>query len=248
MEPKNFFILLLIFIINTNLTFEESCQKITCTSSLSNGMCIKVQSLESLFQECPAGQICAPDSDDPIQDAYCVESKKNNFKKLPTLPCENNDDCLSGICKGNKCIGKMFGETCQSASDCYYDYTCRKDSDNEYKCLEPITTGNKCEMDTDCVHESGCLNNICTKYFSLENNQRGSDVGNQYLSFCKSGYSDYIGICQNLSLINETEECNEEKICTYKNTLTGELIKKEENCLCGYNPEQKKYCLFGSAN
>ena len=248
MEQKNFLLILLIFLINASLTFEESCQKISCTSSLTNGMCIKVLSLTSLFQECPTGTICAPESDDPITDAYCVENKINNFKKLPSLPCSQNEDCLSGVCEGNFCLGKMFGENCQTASDCDYDYTCRKDSDNQYKCLEPITTGNKCELDTDCVHESGCLNHVCTQYFSLENDQRGSDIANQDLSFCKSGYSDFIGICQNLSLINETDECNEEKKCTYNNTLTGELIKKEENCLCGYNPEGKKYCLLGSAN
>jgi hypothetical protein len=147
-------LILLIFLINSEFTCEESCQKITCTSSLTNGVCIKVLSLTSLFQECPTGQICAPESDDPIQDAYCVENKINNFKRLPSLPCTQNEDCLSGSCIGNKCIGKMFGESCLSASDCDYDYTCRKDTDNQYKCLDPITTGNKCELDTDCVHES----------------------------------------------------------------------------------------------
>ena len=79
MEQKNFLLILLIFLINASLTFEESCQKISCTSSLTNGMCIKVLSLTSLFQECPTGTICAPESDDPITDAYCVENKINNF-------------------------------------------------------------------------------------------------------------------------------------------------------------------------
>ena len=248
MKQKYFIHLLLILIINTSFTLEESCQKIECSTSLPKNTCIKVLELTSIFQECPEGQICSIDSDDPIQDASCVAYKKNNFKRLPSLPCEQNEDCLSGICNDKKCVGKIYGEECNTASDCIYDYTCRKDLDNKYKCLEPITTGNKCELDTDCVHESGCLNNTCTKYFSLENNQRGSDISNPYLSFCKSGYSDFIGICQNLTLINETQECNEENKCTYNNSLTGELITKEQNCLCGYNPEGKKYCLLGSAN
>ena len=248
MAQKYFIFSLLIFLIIINLTKEEACQKIECTSSLPKDTCIKVMSSVSMFQECPSGQRCSPEFDDPILDANCIDYKENNFKRLPSLPCEKNEDCLSGICQNKYCLGKLFEETCQSASDCEYGYTCRKDSNNEYKCLEPITTGNKCEMDTDCVHESGCLDHICTQYFSLENNQKGNYISNQNLSFCKSGYSDFIGICQNLSLINETNECNEENKCTYNNTITGELIKKEENCLCGYNPDGKKYCLLGSAN
>ena len=248
MAQKYFIFSLLIFLIIINLTKEEACQKIECTSSLPKDTCIKVMSSVSMFQECPSGQRCSPEFDDPILDANCIDHKENNFKRLPSLPCEKNEDCLSGICQNKYCLGKLFEETCISASDCEYGYTCRKDLNNEYKCLEPITTGNKCEMDTDCVHESGCLDHICTQYFSLENNQKGNYISNQNLSFCKSGYSDFIGICQNLSLINETNECNEENKCTYNNTITGELIKKEENCLCGYNPDGKKYCLLGSAN
>ena len=248
MAQKYFIFSLLIFLIIINLTKEEACQKIECTSSLPKDTCIKVMSSVSMFQECPSGQRCSPEFDDPILDANCIAHKENNFKRLPSLPCEKNEDCLSGICQNKYCLGKLFEETCISASDCEYGYTCRKDLNNEYKCLEPITTGNKCEMDTDCVHESGCLDHICTQYFSLENNQKGNYISNQNLSFCKSGYSDFIGICQNLSLINETNECNEENKCTYNNTITGELIKKEENCLCGYNPDGKKYCLLGSAN
>ena len=249
MEQKFYFFILLIILIDTKFTKEQSCQKIECSSSLPNDICIKVESLTSLFQECPTGKVCAPNTDDPIEDAKCIDSKPNNFKKLPSLPCEQNEDCLSGECgEDKKCSGKFPGDICKSASECIYDYTCRKDTDNEYRCLEPIITGNKCDIDTDCVHESGCLNNICTQYFSLENDQRGSDINSQDLSFCKSGYSNFVGICQNLTLINETDECNEENKCTYNNTLTGELIKKEENCLCGYNPDGKKYCLLGSGN
>ena len=40
------------------------------------------------------------------------------------------------------------------------------------------------------------MNNICTEYFSIENEQKGSDINNEYLSFCKSGYSDFLWFCQ----------------------------------------------------
>ena len=248
MAQKHFIFVLLIIYINLIHSIEESCQKIQCSTNLPKDTCIKVSNDISSFQECPTGQICDIDFDDPIYDAKCIESKKNNFKRLPTLPCEQNDECLSGVCEKNQCKGQLDGETCTKTSDCVYGYTCRKDSNDTYRCLEPITTGNKCEKDSDCVHNSGCMNNICTEYFSLDNEQKGGDLNNEYLSFCKSGYSDFLGFCQNLTLINETNDCNENNICTYNNTITGELIKKEENCLCGYNPDGKKYCLLGSGN
>ena len=98
MEQKFYFFILLIILINTNFTKEQSCQKIECSSSLPNDICIKVESLTSLFQECPAGKVCAPNTDDPIEDAKCIDSKPNNFKRLPSLPCEQNENCLSGEC------------------------------------------------------------------------------------------------------------------------------------------------------
>ena len=249
MSKKLFLFILLLITTNSLIPKESnSCQKIECSSSLSEGYCIKVESSTSLFQECPSDQKCSPESDDPIQDAKCVPSKQNDFKRLPSLPCENNNDCLSDNCVNNKCKGKAFKESCISTTECEYGYTCRKDSDNTYKCLEPITTGNKCEKDTDCIHNCGCLNNLCTEYFSKDNTEKGSEFGNDILSFCKSGYSDFLGFCQNLTLLNETKECSSENKCKYKNTLTEEIIEKEENCLCGYNTEGNKYCLLGSGN
>ena len=247
---KTLFLLVLLIIYTNSLLPNEvnSCQKIQCVSSLPQDTCIKVEGSTSLFQECPSDKICSIEIDDPIQDSKCISTKPNNFKRLPSLPCDNNDDCISGSCQSKKCTGKTFGEICNSATECFYDYTCRKDSDNKYKCLEPITTGNKCEKDTDCVHDSGCLNNICTEYFSIDNTKKGSDFNNEILSFCKSGYSDFLGFCQNITLLNEKKECSSENKCKYNNTLTGEIIEKEENCLCGYNTEGNKYCLLGSGN
>ena len=251
MSKNIFFFIILILGINSLFPKEsDSCQKIQCTtSSLTQDMCIKVESSTSLFQECPSGKICNPEIDDPIQDALCITYKENDFKRLPSLPCEADEDCITNSCVNKKCSGKDLNQKCNSSSECLYGYTCRKDySDNLYKCLEPITIGNNCEKDTDCVHNSGCLNNICTEYFSIDNNQKGSDFNNDILSFCKSGFTDFLGICQNITLLNETETCSSENKCKYNNTLTGEIVEKEENCLCGYNTEGNKYCLLGSGN
>ena len=247
METNFLIILLLLTFANSKLISESFCQKIECSESLDTDTCVKVSSATSFLKECPTGKICNIEFDDPIQDSKCVEEEKTKFKRLPTLPCETNDDCLSGECKGNTCVGKYGGEKCNSPSDCVYGYTCRKDSDNIYKCLDPITTGNKCEYHTDCVGESGCLNNICTPYFSVENNQYGSDYPNEELSCCKSGYSDELGKCINLTLIEENSRCSEDNKCKYSNE-NNETVEINSNCLCGYNTEGDRYCLLGSGN
>ena len=56
-----------------------------------------------------------------------------------------------------------------------------------------------------------------------------------------------MGICQNLTLINGSMECSEENKCKYNNSY-GELLTIDNNCLCGYNTQGKKYCLLGSGN
>ena len=188
MIKKPLIFILLIFFIKSQIPTLDSCQKIQCSNSLEEDACIQVESTTSFFKECPKGKICDIESDDPIKNSKCIENKIK-FKRLPTLPCESDDDCLSGHCLANKCLGKYYREKCNSATDCVYDLTCRKDSDNIYKCLEPITTGNICEIDTDCSNESGCLNNICTKYFSLENNQISRYFINDELSFFCNSFS-----------------------------------------------------------
>ena len=241
--------LLLIFIItfiNSLIPNEDICQKIQCSDDIGAGTCVKVDSRTSYFKECPIGEICEIEFDDPIIDSKCIKKPKA-FKKLPTLPCKSNEECLSNICSQGICLGKQKGENCSLVTDCDYGYTCRKDSDNNFKCLEPITTGNNCDYDTDCINECGCLKNICTKYFSLDNNQQGSDLSNQELSFCKSGYSNELGICQNLTSINENYMCSNNNKCKY-NTSDGEIITMDFNCLCGYNQEGRRYCLLGSGD
>jgi hypothetical protein len=241
-----YLIFIIIIIINFEISLEDTCQKIECSNSLSDEICVQVNGETSYFKECPSGEICEIEFDDPVLNSECKPNTKK-IKRLPTLPCDSNDDCLSDHCNGNQCLGKYDGEKCNSVTDCVYGLTCRKDSNNIYRCLHPITTGNKCEYDTDCVGESGCLNNVCTKYYSLENNQKSRDLINEELSFCKSGYSNELGICLNLTLINETDECTQSNKCQYNNEF-GETINIDNNCLCGYNTEGKKYCLLGSGN
>ena len=250
------FILSLISIICLETPVEESCQKIECNQDLPSGTCIKVESTISLLKPCPSSQICSNEIEDPIEDSTCKEQEKDfiPFKRLPSLPCKDNKECISDKCSQNKCIGVNDGETCKNTHDCNYGKTCRKEKleDNTYKCLNPLKEGGKCEKDTDCELSCGCKEGKCTKYFSLENWEKtgGTDSGNDF-NFCKSGYVNEVGICMNISLQNQTTECSFDSPCIYE--YKDEQDKNQtmiihQNCLCGYNPFGKKYCLIGSGN
>ena len=236
---------------------EDYCQKIQCYPNLSSGTCIKVESSTSLLNPCPSSKICDNDIEDPIQDAICKEQDKDYipFKKLPSLPCKDSKECLSDKCMSDKCVGINDGDTCKNSYDCNFGKTCRKESDKQdalYKCLDPLKEGDKCQLDTDCELNCGCRQGICTKYFSLENWAKtgGKDYGKDF-TFCKSGYVNEVGICMNISLKKDITECSSDSPCEYNyqdENNENKSIIIHQNCLCGYNPFGKKYCLIGSGN
>ena len=255
MSKLNFLITFfsLFLIINSTTENEDFCQKVECYPGLAIGTCIKVESTISLLNPCPSSQYCETNIEDPIEDSFCEEKKDIlPFKKLPTLPCNDSSECISGYCNAYKCNGGGEGDDCQSVVDCIYGKTCRQESKDIYKCLDPVKEGGKCYMDTDCELDYGCREGICTKYFSLDNWEKtgGSDYENDF-NFCKSGYVNEVGICMNISLKNDITECSFDSPCEYQyedeNKTTKNIII-HQNCLCGYNPFGKKYCLIGSGN
>ena len=246
---------LIIFIISQNSN-SDYCQKIKCYSDVEPDICIKVESTISLMNPCPDSKICDISSEDPIIDSYCVAKSKLPFKKLPSLPCNESDECISGKCDypNQKCIGTFDGDECNKPEECNYGKTCRKklNEDLTKKCIDPLKEGEECELDTDCEINCGCMKGVCTKYFSLENfEQTGGLDYDSDLNFCKSGYVNEVGICMNISLKNEITECSDLSPCEYEykdeKYETQNLII-HSNCLCGYNPFGKKYCLLGSGN
>ena len=250
------FILSLISIISIQTPNEDTCQKIECNSNLPTGTCIKVESTTSLLNPCPSSQICSNEFEDLIEDAFCQDKDKDflPFKKLPSLPCNDSSECLSNKCMQDKCIGVDDGDSCNNAYDCNYGKTCRKENieENVYKCLDPVKEGEKCEIDTDCELSCGCREGVCTKYFSLENWEKtgGRDYGKDF-NFCKSGYVNEVGICMNISLLNQTTECSFDSPCVYyyqDEQDHNQSLIIHQNCLCGYNPFGKQYCLIGSGN
>ena len=232
---------------------EEYCQKIQCYPDLDSNTCIKIDSSITLLKPCPSSLMCDNSNEDPIDDKTCEDKSKIiiPFKKLPSLPCNDSSECISNICMNNQCQGIKDGDSCHFSYECYYGKTCRKEG-KIYKCLDPVKEGEKCEIDTDCEINCGCKNGKCTKYFSLNNWEKtdGKDFG-QDLNLCKSGYANELGFCMNISLKNDVTECSPDSYCQYEykdenNEIQNIII--HQNCLCGYNPFGKRYCLLGSGN
>lgn len=256
---KNFYFLLLsIFIfVTTKTPNSEFCQKIKCYSEIGTDTCIKVESRVSLMNPCPNSKICNSPSEDPIDDSYCIDKNLFAFKKLPSLPCDSIEECISSNCDffNHVCVGKGDGDGCDKPEDCNYGKTCRKHfelDENFKKCLDPMKEGDKCEVDTDCEINCGCMKGICTQYFSLDNWEQtgGLDYFSDF-NFCKSGYVNEVGICMNISLQNEITECSDLSPCQYEYEEQNNEKKNltiYSNCLCGYNPLGKQYCLLGSGN
>ena len=251
---KYLFFFSLILTITSKTQNSESCQKIQCNSNLNPDTCIKVDSFTSLMNPCSENKKCNIFNEDPTEDSFCVEKNPIPFKKLPSLPCNDTYECLSEVCMSQKCQGKEDGDACNLPSDCNYGKTCRKKLENDTGtfCLNPLKEGEKCIIDTDCELDCGCMKGICTKYFSLENFEEtgGLDYKSEF-NFCKSGYVNEFGICMNISLKNEITECSDFSPCEYEyNDENGEKksLLIHSNCLCGYNPFGKKYCLLGSGN
>ena len=71
------------------------------------------------------------------------------------------------------------------------------------------------------------------------------------MAYALSGYVNEVGICMNISLLNQTTECSFDSPCVYyyqDEQDHNQSLIIHQNCLCGYNPFGKQYCLIGSGN
>ena len=236
----------LLFIVSVS---SQECQKVQC-STLPENTCVLPEGNISKLQLCPTGKTCDIPSEDPIDKATCIDTVPKTYQLLPGLPCESNEQCISKICENKQCKGSKENEQCERVEDCEYGFTCRKinTSDTNKTCTTPLGLNDVCEFDTDCSLQYGCYNGKCVQYFTLADGQfiGTTTAVDPVLSLCQSGYSDESGICQTLTQQNEKTECNEANPCTY--SYSDKTIILPENCLCGYNPEGKQYCLLGSGD
>jgi hypothetical protein len=157
--------------------------------------------------------------------------------------CETNTQCASGVC-GNgtffqTCIGKAFNTTCESTIECESELYCDL---SQKKCQYQKSESSTCKLDEECENLSGCLNGICTRYWSLPGL---TSIGNSQLAeiYCESGFQ-YNGQC--MSPVNLDDlPYNCEKSCKYNLLENNQNITLNEMCSCGYNSDGLKFCQHG---
>lgn len=156
-------------------------------------------------------------------------------KVLPGEFCNSALSCYNNnICVNNKCNGYQERSLCKSHIDCKNGLYCNK----QKYCVPQLEVGESgCNNDFECVNTSGCLGNICTEYYSIENN-----IFTTSAAFCKSAYEEN-NICkESYKLYSHSydEVCNKEKEkCIYKNSK-GNTISKD--CKCGLTKNGYKFC------
>lgn len=221
------------------------CPKPKCGEITKEDVCIEPQENKVfIFQKCKdESKFCSLNSDYPSEEVACVSKTEKIHTKFDGMSCEVDTDCYSRKCQEGKCIGLKQDEECDRAEQCIYGLTCI-----DKKCVQPKKEGESCGTETDCEISTGCLNNVCTKYYSKKiGDSVGKTTETGIFSFCETGYADNNGICQSLKSETPGKECDENNLCKYTDS-SGTTFTIEDNCKCGYNENGKRYCALGSGD
>lgn len=243
-------IILIISVLISNIKSEQCQNSFHCTNSVKN--CIQKSKTDAdhvynIYVSPCRNNVLKCNAYDSIiangeSKGYCeVPSRKMRVYNGDN--CEDDDDCLHGICIKDRCTGSLENELCDIHENCAIGYACINN-----KCSKLRRLGESCETSLECEYNKVCYNNSCIDAFSLPD---GTEVKNNEIErgelFCKSGgiykddKDDYIcGIFTNL---NET--CKDS--CYYK-LSNKSIINIPENCQCGYNKDRQKYCVLGPGN
>jgi hypothetical protein len=156
---------------------------------------------------------------------------------------------MDGTCpEDGVCPSKREGQECNSHLDCGVRAYCHSE---EKLCRWIHHTGESCKTDYQCKNSQGCFNGVCTDYYSLN---VGTDLSNSTSEYkeklcvsetelknkCYARYYDTTMQPNKDGMV----ECNpgDNKGCSY---VDSEGKKSVSNCNCGYNGENKAYCIRG---
>ena len=190
---------------------------------------------------------------DSEKNTSCEQPKEDLKFKYPSYPggvCEENINCLSGICISRKCVDLPLYEQCLNHENCPTNSACI-----EGICQPYINSGSHCEDSYQCHFDSFCNNKtkLCQKLFSFEDGEDITDLvpSNQRTeNLCKNGgfiiekdsNGTLVKKCETLTNIDNN--CND--VCRYKRANNSEIYTSEEKCMCGYNKYRSKFCVLGN--
>jgi len=236
-------LILLLFAIGL-ATVAQACSKYLDGKELKEGVCLKKKddSDDILVKACTASKICLVDGLETKGD--CVDPP-DVTNRLPGELCDNEKQCLSGICSNGKCKGLEAGKECKELKYCDPGLKCdKKDPASQKVCLEPSTSGQDCNSYLDCVVPLRCVGGKCVTIGSLDNDKEAKDA-----LACKSYYlgkkkdDNLIDVCAEAPKLEgqtgplkEPKKCNNNTNCKYNHPDI------KDGCLCGKTANGGKYC------
>lgn len=222
------------------------CYPYQCAPSdfkMPKGYCSNSYNQTFFLQPCASTQTCN------IYTGLCKNpSPEPATISYPGEPCMTSDDCTSGKCAGNYCLGALLNELCADDEDCNPGMhclasTCRKQ-------LDVLEQG--CINDYDCVNTAMCnstggnLAGTCLNYLSVSTGLVVDDCVGGVSHLCKTTE------CSKMATFGTLGICKASSVsvgalpvaCTSYTNCTGYdgSIYTTSFCSCGYNNKGTAYC------
>lgn len=184
-------------------------------------------------------------------DSFCLPLGPSNAQTAyPGEPCTGDSTCAYGLCEEGLCIANSTASFCSEPEDCNAGLTCRPVGlANINRCELPLTVGNKCQQDSDCINNAGCNNTVCTPYFRQQEGDaidKCAPTGGNYgwSNFC-AGVMCHGSVC--LKALNSTgdppQPCTTHLNCTNSHYSYGNFsLPLYTECQCGMNMNGTAYC------
>jgi len=154
--------------------------------------------------DCPPTTSIAEGQEIQCKVSTAVQEKVAAGVVVPGMACTNDGDCLSGKCAMGYCLGAAQGSSCQTNGDLdcnpglYCDLT-------TVLCTSLIAEGQACTGTNQCAMNTGCNNNVCALYYSLDNGAADTECGKVGADF--SGFPLPVGSPPNYSVFCKSGTC-----------------------------------------
>jgi len=215
----------------------QICTQYNCTQVDMRAACyIKLNPLLINIQECDYSEYC------DLKSGNCKNSVYPKYQQYNGGPCNDNSDCLKGVCdkSQNICVRQIpESSNCQNSLDCKIGFYCSTDKKicQSLKNLnETCFSEEECQVNLSCSTEK----NTCINFFSLPEN---STVFEKYY-LCASGIT-FDNKCSEAALKSDIN-CTDSGYCLYYNEKSGMTINSTLSCKCGINPYGGRLCDYGA--
>ena len=237
MNVKSLLILVSLLTISISLT----CESFKC-GSFPSGTCSQYNSATNTWalQACDSTEYC----DSSYSPGQCT-SYSSDYITIAGGPCTSYSQCYSRQCTGGYCSGTPLGGSCAQTAECGALAYCAGST-----CVLLGANGSSCVYSDECVHGSGCLNGICTSYFSIANY---SPLPKDYCElallisvFCRSFScnKDFDGKVYCIPPVGSYYEiphaCYSSTNCLSNIPSLGPSVNTP--CVCGFSPTGQSYC------